>query len=60
MLYSNVNMKTLNVNTSDQFKIYRKMRKNKSYKLPVCSAAAVASDLIAAPIKTPCLQLKDS
>lgn len=28
--------------------------------LPLCSAAAVASDLIAAPINTPCCQLKAS
>lgn len=28
--------------------------------VPLCSAAAVASDLIAAPTNTPCFQLKDS
>lgn len=30
------------------------------FDLPLCSAAAVASDLIAAPINTPCCQLKAS
>lgn len=31
-----------------------------NFDLPLCSAAAVASDLIAAPINTPCCQLKAS
>lgn len=45
----------------DNLKMSYAQNKNRQVlKLPECSAAAVASDLIAAPIKTPCLQLKDS